>query len=290
MNRNKKDKVEYYKSLNYKTIIKKRYDFDGSVYYVARHKELVGLVGIGNTPQTATKDLKQAKDGWLGWMVELDKEIPLPTKKDTPSELQVYNAGHILNEAMVAYREKQHKEIDLIEGVTPYSPHKDESINDKANAIQENLAERIVHNDFKAMRESDIFVFDVLNEGLGTIAELGILLGMKHHAKESVERLQERVDSLVEFYGTEGDEYKALINEISKHKTIIDKPVFCYCSDIRQGHKKPYIDPDRAEFSTNQFVYGTVLELTGGKGFSTWDEILKELKNIGMEQGLSDDE
>ncbi|QAY02509.1 hypothetical protein [Staphylococcus phage Sa30] len=33
----------------------------------------------------------------------------------------IYMGGHILNEAMVDYRDKQHKEVDGIVGVTPYS-------------------------------------------------------------------------------------------------------------------------------------------------------------------------
>ena len=76
----------------------------------------------------------------------------------------VYLGGHLLNQAMVDYRQKQHEEVEAIEGITPYSPHNDKSINDKANAIQQGLAERILKNDFAAMNESDIFVFDILNE------------------------------------------------------------------------------------------------------------------------------
>ena len=58
----------------------------------------------------------------------------------------------------------------------PYSPHQDKSINDKSNAEQTNLAERILNNDFTAMENSDIYVLDILNEGLGTISELELLL------------------------------------------------------------------------------------------------------------------
>ena len=101
-----------------------------------------------------------------------------------------YLGGHLLNQAMVEYREKQHNEVEGIIGVTPYSPHQDRSINDKSNAVQEGLAERILKNDFKAMQESDVFVFDILNEGLGTQAELAIVLGMKHQAQETIRELE----------------------------------------------------------------------------------------------------
>lgn len=194
----------------------------------------------------------------------------------------VYMGGHLLNQAMVEYREKQHEQVEGIVGITPYSPHKDKSINEKANAVQEGLAERILNNDFKAMQNSDIFVFDVLNEGLGTIAELGILLGIKHQAQETINSLEETAD-IVRFDvdGYETYEYDILQDKIIELEKIVNKPVLIYCSDIRQGHGKPYSDPDRAEFSTNQFIYGCVLELTNGRGFISWEEVLNELERIG---------
>ena len=189
-------------------------------------------------------------------------------------ELQVYNGGHILNEAMVEYRNKQANQINSINGVKCYNVLDDKSINDKSNAVQEGLAERILKNDFKAMQESDVFVFDILNEGLGTIAELSIVLGMKHEAEYTIKKLDEAIDS----YGFLPDDK---LEELYKEsKKILDKPVFCYCSDIRQGHGKPYNDPDRAEFSTNQFIYGCVLSLTNGEGFISWEEVKERLKNL----------
>ena len=192
-----------------------------------------------------------------------------------------YLGGHLLNQAMVEYREKQHNEVEGIIGVTPYSPHQDRSINDKSNAVQEGLAERILKNDFKAMQESDVFVFDILNEGLGTQAELAIVLGMKHQAQETIKQLEEQADILM---FDEFDElsvaYDILQGLIAEQKNILNKPVFCYCSDIRQGHGKPYNDPDRAEFSTNQFIYGCVLSLTNGEGFISWEEVKERLKNL----------
>ena len=195
-----------------------------------------------------------------------------------------YLGGHLLNQAMVDYREKQHNEVEGIIGVTPYSPHQDRSINDKSNAVQEGLAERILNNDFKAMQESDVFVFDILNEGLGTQAELAIVLGMKHQAQETIKQLEEQADILM---FDEFDElsvaYDILQGLIAEQKNILNKPVFCYCSDIRQGHGKPYNDPDRAEFSTNQFIYGMILSLTNGKGFISWEEVLLELERLGQQ-------
>lgn len=194
----------------------------------------------------------------------------------------VYLGGHLLNQAMVDYRQKQHEEVETIEGIAPYSPHNDKSINDKANAIQQGLAERILKNDFEAMNESDIFVFDVLNEGIGTISELSIVLGMKKQAHDTLIRLQELAD--IHYINVEGnitDKYRVIQSGIKEQERILNKPVLCYCSDIRQGHGKPYNDPDRAEFSTNQFVFGVILELTHGEGFISWEEVKKRLKEFG---------
>lgn len=197
-------------------------------------------------------------------------------------ELQVYNGGHILNEAMAEYRNKQADQINSIIGIKCYNVLDDKSINDKANAEQTKLAERILNNDFKAMQESDIFVFDILNEGLGTIAELGILLGMKHQAQETINKLEETADNvMLDVEGNETDEYDTLQDEIEELEKIVNKPVLIYCSDIRQGHGKGYSDPDRAEFSTNQFIYGCVLSLTDGEGFISWEEVLNRLEKLG---------
>lgn len=197
-------------------------------------------------------------------------------------ELQVYNGGHILNEAMAEYRNNQAEQINSIIGVKCYNVLDDKSINDKANAEQTGLAERILNNDFKAMQESDIFVFDILNEGLGTIAELGILLGMKHQAQETINKLEETADNvMLDVEGNETDEYDTLQDEIEELEKIVNKPVLIYCSDIRQGHGKGYSDPDRAEFSTNQFIYGCVLSLTDGEGFISWEEVLNRLEKLG---------
>ena len=190
-------------------------------------------------------------------------------------ELVVYNGGHILNEAMVMYRNKQEQEINAIKGIKCYNVLNDKSINDKANAVQEGLAERILKNDFKAMQEADIFVFDILNEGLGSIAELSLVLGMKHEAQKIVDSVEHYIHELnIQPEGNEAWLYKQALE-------TLNKPVLVYCSDIRQGHGKPYTDPDRAEFSTNQFIFGEILNLTNGEGFISWEEVLKRLEKLG---------
>ena len=142
-------------------------------------------------------------------------------------ELQVYNGGHILNDAMVEYRNKQAEQINSIIGVKCYNVLEDKSINDKANAEQTGLAERILNNDFKAIQESDIFVFDILNEGLGTIAELGILLGMKHQAQETINHMD---DNGVTYFNYTSNKFETRLSveeelTIEKLENIVNKPV-----------------------------------------------------------------
>lgn len=128
-------------------------------------------------------------------------------------ELQVYHGGHILNDAMVEYRNKQADQINSIIGIKCYNVLDDKSINDKENAVQEGLAERILKNDFRAMQESDIFVFDVLNEGIGTIAELSIVLGMKHQA----DRTLALIESQLHYDHPEYDNVHQIASESKKY-------------------------------------------------------------------------
>ncbi|WP_241958844.1 hypothetical protein [Mammaliicoccus sciuri] len=221
--------------------------------YALLEEQVSGLVGLGPDD-----------------LFTIDVKVPRYSDKDKV----VYSGGHILNQAFVEYRDKQHNQLAAIDGIEPYSPHKDASINDKSNAEQTGLAERILANDFKAMQESDVFIFDVLNEGLGTIAEMGIVLGMKHQAQKVVDYI-EQVEDEVGYLNE--DEVELLEQQLA----IINKPVLCYCSDIRQGNGHIPDHPDRFEFSTNQFVYGVCLELTNGEGFISWDEVLERLEMIG---------
>lgn len=194
-------------------------------------------------------------------------------------KLQVYLGGDILSAGANLLRDIQRDEINSISGIKCYSPLDDESINDKANAVQEGLAERILQNDYYAMYNSDVYTFDVENTAVGTVNEIGIILGMKRQAEEVLKRL----DKVKEKYGSLNQEDEGLYNF---NKTLVDRPVFCYCSDLRQGHGKPYLDPDRAEYSINQFLLGSVLALTNGEGLISWKEVKERLAVLGSEDNV----
>lgn len=193
-------------------------------------------------------------------------------------DLQVYLGGDLLSTPMVEYRNKQRDELDGIIGIKAYSPSDDSSINEKANAVQEGLAERILQNDYNAMLDCDAYTFDILNHATGTISELSILLGMKRQAQITIDRLlpsKELAEELGEF-----DSLLSIQEEINELQQIIDRPVYVYSTDIREGNGHTYDDPYRTEVAFNQFLYGVILELTNGRGFISWEQVKQELDEL----------
>ena len=62
-------------------------------------------------------------------------------------------------------------------------------------------------------------------------------------------------------------------------ESVLEKKVYAHNTDIRQANSQPQ-SGDRREYGPNQYVYGTVLDLTDGKGFFDWDEIIEEVKEM----------
>lgn len=155
-------------------------------------------------------------------------------------------------------------------GLKPYLPQDDKSINDKKNAVQEGLAERIVDKDFGAIDDADVLLFDI-TETPGTTAELGSVYGQKRLANQLLDMINddERDSDLVL------EDIKNKLNE------LINKPVLFQCTDLRSQNKSLQ-SGFRREWGLNQLVYGVVLALSNGKGFIEQDELenaLKELNN-----------
>lgn len=195
---------------------------------------------------------------------------------------KVYLGGDLLSTPMVEYRQKQRDQLNGIVGIKAYSPSDDSTINDKTNAEQEGLAERILANDYKAMLECDAYTFDILSHATGTISELSILLGMKRQAQITIDRLEEEAEIVkYDFEGQITGWYEGIQDEIKEQQKIIDKPVFAYSTDIREGNGHVYEDPYRTEVAFNQFLYGTILSLTNGEGFISWEEVLNRLEKLG---------
>ncbi|PNZ98242.1 nucleoside 2-deoxyribosyltransferase [Staphylococcus carnosus] len=151
---------------------------------------------------------------------------------------QIYLGGGMLDLGDQMLREWEKKDLQRL-GFKVYVPQDDKSVNDKSNAVQEGLAERIVRNDTTGISESNILIFDYLPHNQGTIAEMGYIQGLMHSGHE--------------------------------------RKVYVQCTDIRQGTGHVNREQDRAEFSINQYVYGVILDITDGRGIQTWEEITQDL-------------
>ncbi|WP_053021164.1 nucleoside 2-deoxyribosyltransferase [Staphylococcus haemolyticus] len=151
----------------------------------------------------------------------------------------IYLGGDMLSIGQQMRREWEKQELQRL-GFKVYAPQDDKDINDKANAKQDKLAERIVANDTEGMERSSIMIFDYLPHAQGTICEMGYA----QHLKRASEK---------------------------------DIKIYVQCTDIRQGTGHISDEQDRAEFSINQYVYGVIMDITDGRGIQTFDEICEEL-------------
>ena len=188
---------------------------------------------------------------------------------DKPT-VTIYTAGDMLSEGAKMRRAWEAEQLRKT-GATLHVPHEDKSINDKANAVQEGLAERIVANDTKGIIDSDVIVIDAHENGKGTLVELGQIKGMRDMAKIILD-IRIKHQRSFDFV----DELDDIYEEVEK---ILRKPIYAHNTDIRRANDKPQAG-DRREYAPNQYVYGTVLDLTDGKGFYDWDEIIEEVKEL----------
>ena len=194
---------------------------------------------------------------------------------------KTYLAGHMLDAGAVMRREWEAEQLRKA-GANLHVPHEDKSINDKANAVQEGLAERIVSNDTQGIIDSDIIVIDAHENGKGTLVELGQIKGMRDMAKiildinRSFEERHEQEGDWATYRDMAMDELDAVYEAA---ETVLEKKVFAHNTDIRRANDKPQAG-DRREYGPNQYVYGTVLDLTDGKGFYDWDEIIEEVEEL----------
>ena len=183
----------------------------------------------------------------------------------------IYTAGDMLSEGARMRRAWEAEQLRKA-GATLHVPHEDKSINDKANAVQEGLAERIVANDTKGIIDSDIIVIDAHENGKGTLVELGQIKGMKDMADIVLSSVLGVTNGVL----SERDALDLIQADV---ESVLEKKVYAHNTDIRRANDKPQAG-DRREYGPNQYVYGTVLELTEGNGFFDWDEIIEEVKEM----------
>lgn len=63
---------------------------------------------------------------------------------------------------------------------------------------------------------------------------------------------------------------------------IKNQKIYPHYEDVRR-FKGVTESEDRRSLGINQYVYGVCLDVSDGKGFYEWDEILDELKREGSE-------
>ncbi|WP_145474119.1 nucleoside 2-deoxyribosyltransferase [Staphylococcus pettenkoferi] len=153
---------------------------------------------------------------------------------------KVYLGGDMLSLGQQMRRDWEKKELERL-GFEVYAPQDDKDINDKQNANQTGLAERIVYNDTAGIYKSDILIFDYLPHAQGTIAEMGYVHGLLQYV--------------------DNDKYD----------------IYVQCTDVRQGTGHVSKEQNRSEFSINQYVYGVILDITNGRGIQTFNEICQDL-------------
>lgn len=180
---------------------------------------------------------------------------------------KVYIAGDMLTVGSQMLRAKEREDIKSI-GLPFYNPMDNKDINDKANLDNnDGLAERIVKQDTDALFESEIVVIEPQPFALGTMTEMGQLKGMKDVAKKILDISKDESKSNEE----------VLFEVLELAGKIAAQKVYPHYQDIRR-FKGVTESEDRRSLGINQYVYGVALDLTNGKGFYEWDEILEELE------------
>lgn len=183
---------------------------------------------------------------------------------------QVYLAGDMLPKASQLLRAQEREQIKKI-GLDFYNPMDNKDINSKAEVSNDGLAERIVKADTDAIIESDVIVIEPQPFALGTMVELGQIKGMKDMATMILDIANNQDEPLL----------SSMTEIVALAEKVYNQKVYPHYEDIRrfEGAGKDE-EGDRRSLGINQYVYGVCLDLTNGKGFYEWDEVLEELKRI----------
>lgn len=180
---------------------------------------------------------------------------------------KVYIAGDMLTKGSQMLRASEREDIREI-GLGFYNPADNKEINDKANLDNnEGLAEKIVKADTDGIKSSEIVVIEPQPFAMGTMVELGQIKGMKDMAKMVCEVIAEADLDMA-------DKLNKILELVSK---TMNQKVYPHYEDIRRFDGVTESE-DRRSLGINQYVYGVCLDVSHGKGFYEWDEILEELK------------
>lgn len=187
---------------------------------------------------------------------------------------QIYLGGDLLNHGSQLQRaEEKVALLDL--GHALYVPQDNKAINDKATLSNEGLAERIVKHDTDGINSADAVVMEVREGALGTCIEMGQIKGQRDFAKAIM-------GIILEYQGM-GLDPTENIQDICNDE--LDRPIYIHNSDIRlQG--KPASTIERCAYGPHQYMYGVVLDVTDGRGYQQFNEILEDLKESEVSDGI----
>lgn len=178
----------------------------------------------------------------------------------------IYLAGDMLNLGAQMQRASERDQLTQ-KGYKLYVPQDNASINDKVNLDSNaGLAERIVQADTNGIISSDIVVMEAREAALGTCCELGQIKGMRDIAR-MMQNIIDDATLTVEQREIELAELSAL---------ILGQKILIHNSDIRR-HGSPTETGDRRAYGVHQYVYGLVLDVTNGVGYTEWPDIMKQL-------------
>lgn len=193
------------------------------------------------------------------------------------SKKMVYIAGDMLKKGSQLLREQEKIDIEAL-GYEVYSPKDDKEINDKsAQTVESNnsLAEKIVKKDTLGILKSDKIVIEPTNDACGTMVELGQIKGMRDMSAiisgAVMNGIKNRYDHSI-----------ILAHVLTLCRDMLNKEVYPHYEDVRRTDIPE--QGDRRSFGVNQYVYGACLDVTNGKGFYEWDEILERLKEEKEEE------
>lgn len=204
------------------------------------------------------------EDGRLSYFISPEMVEEIASDKPSPIRpKQVYIGGDMLTGGSILLRDKEKEDVQAL-GYGIYNPVDNKDINDKqTQGNAEDLPDRIVKQDTKALIESDIIVIEPQPYACGTMVELGQLKGMKDVAEHILMTIRDGGD----------------IETILEYCTsIYQKPIYPHYEDIRR-HNEPEIGDNRS-LGINAYVYGVCKDLTRGKGFYEWAEILERLNTL----------
>lgn len=180
---------------------------------------------------------------------------------------KVYIGGGMLFKGERMQRQMEQEQIEAL-GHELYNPMANKAINDKANAVQEGLAERIVKHDTDAINWADTVIIEPLAHNAGSVCELGQCKGMKDVAEEILGLIDLNSDNSSDQILLE------VIKACRKHK---ERKVYPHYFDVRRENKSEQSE-DRREFGFHQYLLGVILDLTNGEGVLEFEDIVERLK------------